>query len=180
MGQGGAETWVLGEIDDRAAGPEPGVGRSPDHERQTRLPAGGGAHRARLERDVEGTGFEPPVVETASGGGERQELGVRGRIRELRAPVAGARDDLTAAGHDRADRNLVPDGGGFRLAQGRGHEAAVGVVEYPFRQHGGRIPKGPALRAPWWQVERSVTGYLISTRSLTPSGAQARVMIAVE
>lgn len=180
MGQGRPQPRVSGEIDDRTAGTELRVRRSPDDQRQTRLPTGGGAHRTRLEGDIERTTLEPPIVLQPAAVGERQQLRVRSRVRELDPPVAGASEDLPGPGEHGAHRDLAPRGRSLRLAQSLGHESAIGVVENPVRQHLASITKGARSEGPPRTVGELRSGYLISIRSPTPSGAQERVMMAVE
>lgn len=92
---------------------------------------GGGAHRARLQRDIEVKTRQPLSAAARAGGADGQNFRMGGRVAQFTRPVARRGDDPPAfrIDNDGADRRLIPIGGGARLAQRllhigreRGHE----------------------------------------------------------
>ncbi len=83
-----------------------------------------GAHRARLQGDVEIAADEPFRAEDGGGGADCEDLRMGGRIAVGERAVAGGRDHRTVAHHDRADGHFAPFGGGAGGVERAIHEAA--------------------------------------------------------
>ena len=81
---------------------------------------GRGAHGAGLERDIEIAAGEPLAAELGAGLPDGDELGVCGRVVELKRAVAGACQHLArGAHHHSADGDLARKAGSLGLARGR-------------------------------------------------------------
>ena len=84
------------------------VGRGVIEPAQPRVADRAGAHRARLERDVEIAVGQPVLAELArAAGAERDHFGVGGRVGVAARAIAGAGDHLAVARQRRADRRLA-------------------------------------------------------------------------
>jgi len=80
------------------------------------------AHRAGFQRHVQVALGQARFPPRSGGGTQRQQLRMRGRIRQLLHPVARAREDgAVRPGHDRAHRHLPPRGGRTGFLQRRIH-----------------------------------------------------------
>ena len=81
-----------------------------------------GAHRARLESDVEVVADEAVRPECGAGRADRDDLGMRGRVVKLARAVAGGGDDPPGGiDDDRADRNLAAPRRRLPFGEGGGH-----------------------------------------------------------
>jgi predicted enzyme related to lactoylglutathione lyase len=124
---GGAvvEPRLRKDVEDRAGRTRLRVGRAEDDARHAREHDRAGAHRARLERDVEHRVEHAPGAEHAAGLAQRDELGVCRRVLTQLALVVGGGDDLAVAHDDRADRDVVVVQRRLRLADRQAHEVLV-------------------------------------------------------
>ena len=98
----------LGEdVEDAAGGPGLRVGGAEDDLGDSGENDRPGAHRAGLERHVEGGARQAPAAERLGGGADREDLGVGRRIAAQLALVAGGGEQLAVAGDDGADRDVA-------------------------------------------------------------------------
>lgn len=114
------------EVVERPAGTSFRICRTEDQPPDPSGHEGAGAHRAWLQRDVDGGVGEPPGPEAFGGLAEGENLGVGGGVLLSLPPIAGGRHNLRAGDHDRPDRDLALI---CRLAgffQGEGHGVVVG------------------------------------------------------
>jgi hypothetical protein len=131
----------------------------PHHARYARQHDRPGAHRARLECDVQDGVEEPPAGQVGSGFTQGEDLGVRGRVAAKLPLVAGRRDDLTPVYNDRADRHVVVLEGALCLAQSEAHEVLVAREEAHWsieRPSAARLAPGLPIE-PVAPVERTLT-----------------------
>src|SRR5207302_7550344 len=89
------------------------------------------AHRARLERYVQGAAVEPPAPQRAPGVAHGEHLGVRRGVAAQLALVASSRQHPTLVHDHAADRHVVVLEGALRLAQCEPHEVLVAREEDP-------------------------------------------------
>lgn len=68
---------------------------------------GPGAHRAGLERDIEGTVIESPAFELRGSLANREELGVSGGILIAHGAIGRCRQNCPVPDYDRPDGNFV-------------------------------------------------------------------------
>jgi hypothetical protein len=88
-----------------------------------------GAHRARFQGDQQGGAIQPPVPQRVGGRPQRLQLGVRGRVACLLAPVAAPAElDPVGGHHHRSHRHVAVPERGPRLAQRDLHPALVGPL----------------------------------------------------
>ena len=85
-----------------------------------------GAHRARLQRDVNRDPFQPPRLRHPGGLVEHQHLGMGGGVGGGFDQVVGFGQDRTIADQHRTDRHLTDGRGAAGLRQGTFH--VMGVV----------------------------------------------------
>jgi len=88
---------------------------------------GGGAHRARLQGDVEIGLRQPLRAQRRAGGADGQHLGVRGGVGQLARAVAGAGENLATGRDDGANRHLAAHRSSLSLGEGGEHMAVAGV-----------------------------------------------------
>lgn len=148
MGQKRPEPGVRRDINHRAEGAETFIFSSPDHQLQPGLATRGCAHRTRFEGNVEGAFRQAPISDLLTRLTENDHFSVRSWIAAYLAPITGPRDDLTLADDNGAHGDLAAGCRRLGFAQSLSHEAAVIVVEYPVRQHGSSITKGPRKPGP--------------------------------
>ena len=103
----GFDKMTMRKVAERAGVAGLGVGGAEHDPIEPREHGRAGAHRARLERDVQRASVQPPRTRRRGGGAEREDLGVRRRVPGELALVAGGGEDLAAAGDERADRDVV-------------------------------------------------------------------------
>ena len=119
----------------------------------------GGAHRARLQGDVEIGTREPFLAQAPRGGANQQQLGVRRGVAARLDLVVRPPEDLAASAvHEhRADRHLARLGGGSGFAECQGHGRFTGRCHgrKPDRAHRcgqavavARRRRGPYICAP--------------------------------
>ena len=105
-----------------------------------------GAHRARLERDVEVAADQPFGAKLRRGLADHEHFGMGGRIGELARAIAGARDHRSGANERGADRRLAARFGRPRLGEGEAHRIAVPVALVA-RHDDGSAPASPRSAA---------------------------------
>ena len=88
-----------------------------------------GAHRARLEGDVDGRVREAPSAQRRRRLAQRQQLRVGGRVGSQLPLVAALAQDLLPPRHHRPDRNVAMACGALGEPEGPAHEHFVGVAE---------------------------------------------------
>ncbi len=111
------------------------------------------------------------------GRSQDKKLRVRGGVSQFLALIPGAGDDFRVSSDDRTHGDFSSRRCRLGLLQRFSHEGAVVVIKNPRGQHGLSITKrGPS--GPLRSLRSEV--YFTSTRSPTASGAQARVIRAVE
>ena len=77
-----------------------------------------GAHRARLERDIEVMAGQAFGLQLGAARPDHEDLGMGGRVRQFAGAVARARHDGAFGRHQhRAHRHFAAPGGGARLVQ---------------------------------------------------------------
>jgi len=96
------EAWILHEVPEGTGETRFPV-RGPKHQCvHAREHESARAHRAWLERHVEGAAVQSPRTDGFAGRAQREDLGVGGRIPVAFPPVAGCGQDFLAPGHDSA------------------------------------------------------------------------------
>jgi hypothetical protein len=86
------------------------------------------AHRARLDRHVQGGTRKPIVADCDSRRAERNDLRMRRRIAIGNRAISRRTDDALFEHHNRADRNFTSDAGCARLLDRQMHVFSVGHV----------------------------------------------------
>lgn len=126
---------------------------------QTRGGDRGGTGGARLQRDPEIAVGEALRLKGGTGGADRKDLCVGGRIIQLPCPVACARDNLVVKGDHRPHGDLSPGSGFTSLFQGGLHMGG----ELWFIRHGRsgcRFPRRcqTCSEGPWLMVNGLQSG----------------------
>ena len=116
------------------------VGRAEHDGPQTGVDHRSGAHRTRLERDVERALVETPVPEVGSGVTECEHLGVRHRVAGQLTFVVASGDDLAAVDHRCTDGDIVMVERGAGLVECPTHPPLVLVG------HRRSLPPRPRVR----------------------------------
>src|SRR4051812_14101656 len=112
-------------VEDAAGGAGLGVGAAVDDTRHAREDDRARAHRAGLERDVQGAVENPPGAERAGRLAQGDGLGVGGRVLAQLALVVPGADDLAGAHDDGADRHVVVLERALGLRDGEAHAVLV-------------------------------------------------------
>jgi len=102
-----------------------GIFRSVDQAANAGVGDGAGAHRARLNRDVDVAIEQTIVADGEPGFAQGNDLGMRRRIIRSDRAIAAAPDDLAVAHDHRSDRHFAEREGTLRLAQRFFHEQLV-------------------------------------------------------
>ncbi len=99
-----------------------GVSRSKHHTPETRLNNRSGAHRARLDCNIEATFCKTVVPEFSPRPAQGEYFRVRRGVVQVARPVVGSRDHPPIFDHHGAHRNFLLVGGALGLAQSPAHE----------------------------------------------------------
>jgi len=100
-----------------------------------------GAHRARLERDIQRAALESPRIQRRRSGPNHQRLGVRRRILIAQRSVPRAREHFARTNYHRANGNLARRLRGARFVE---RDANPTVVVGMSELHGLRPPQFPS------------------------------------
>ena len=123
------QTRLAEDIEDAPRGAGLGVGRSVDHAWQPSEHDRAGAHRARLERDVEHGVEDPPAGHRPCRLAQGEYLGVGGGVTAQLALVVCGRDRLAVAYDHCSDRHVVVLERALGLPQREAHEVFVAWEE---------------------------------------------------
>src|SRR5664279_3435452 len=117
-----------------------GIGRAviqpPDPCKRNRA----GAHRARLQRDIEVAIDQPLGADGLGGLPDRQDFSMGGRIAVGQGAVAGRGDHLVIPDNDASNRNFARFSGVFRRFQRQIHERGRGHASYHRKKPATRNP----------------------------------------
>jgi hypothetical protein len=130
------ESRVVQQLIQRLDGSRFGIRRSKYDEWNSGLHDSSRAHGARFERDVQHTIAQAPIIERRSGLGDGQHFGMRRRITQLLALVAGRRDDAIPVNDHRADGNFA-----CRLRLGRLLQCDLHPTDMRFQIHRSQSPE---------------------------------------
>ena len=120
---------ILPDREERVDRARLGIRAAVHEPRHARVHQRAGAHRAGLQRDVDGGALEPPVAERGRRAAQRVDLGVRRRILVGLAPVAPPPHDLPGGvDHHGAHGHVARGGRRLGLRHRLAHEALVPIA----------------------------------------------------
>src|SRR5438105_1183029 len=119
------QAFLFEKIDGAARGAGFGIGRAKDHAPDPGVEHGADAHRAGLERDIQGGAEQAIVLHFARRGAHGLHLGVRGRVGGADRPVPAFADDLLVEHDYGADRHLALALRALRELQRPTHEGFI-------------------------------------------------------
>jgi hypothetical protein len=138
------EARVVAQREQAAGGAGLGVGGAVDEAGDAGVDEGPGAHRARLEGDVEGGAVDSPAALVATGLAEGDDLGVAAGVGGGLAGVEAGADDGAGVDDDGADRDVAAGGGVVGEAQGLAHVHEVEVGRRGHARGASRKSASPA------------------------------------
>jgi hypothetical protein len=87
-----------------------------------RLDDGSGAHRTRLDCNIQGAVVQAVVPQLLGGPAQSKDFGVSGRIVEVDGPIVRPRQHAPVLDNECPNRNLILAQSALSLAQGQTHE----------------------------------------------------------
>ncbi len=120
------EPGMIQHFEHRSGGTGFGIVRAVDEPCKARVDHGSGAHRARLQGDVQFTFEQAIVADGLSGSAHGDDLSMRSRIDIAEHAILAARHDGATDHRHRPNGDLPRMGGGLGLGERRTHQDLVG------------------------------------------------------
>ncbi len=124
------ELRVIEHAERGAAGAAFRVRRTPNQMLDAGLDDGPGAHRARLDCNIESAPAQPVVAKLTGRTAQRQHFGMSAGINQMDRTIVSARENPSLANQNRSHGNFSLTEALLGLAQGGTHEGFVGFVSF--------------------------------------------------